>query len=144
MCKNTPLACERKATWELRGQTRGTGPTHHQKWWPTRSQTVKTRKRNHKRVLTRSAGRWRNHQSKRAKRPHSKISVLARRLRDNGLRCWQRGMRRQFGNQLGRHATHGYSAGPATRVSLNNNGTMTWTNDRTPWPRTLRVTDNQD
>jgi len=35
--KNTPLACERKATLELRGETRGTGQTHRQKRWPTRS-----------------------------------------------------------------------------------------------------------
>ncbi len=37
-------------------------------------QTVKTRSRNRRRVLTWFASRWRNHQSKRAKRPHSKSS----------------------------------------------------------------------
>ena len=35
--KNAPLACERKATCEVRGQTRGFGPTHCQERWPTRS-----------------------------------------------------------------------------------------------------------
>ena len=38
------------------------------------AQVVKTRKPNHERVFTWFAGRWRNHQPKRAKRPHSKFS----------------------------------------------------------------------
>ena len=38
-------------------------------------QTVKTRKRNHRSVLTWFASRWRNHQPKRAKKPHSKSDV---------------------------------------------------------------------
>jgi len=50
-------ACERKATPEIRGQTRGTGPTHRQKRWPTRSKTVEMRNRGHKRVFTRFASR---------------------------------------------------------------------------------------
>ena len=36
------------------------------------AQMVETRKRNHERVSTWSAGRWRNHQPMRAQRPHSK------------------------------------------------------------------------
>ena len=34
---------------------------------------VKTRKQSYRRVLTWFAGRWRNHQSKRAEKPHSII-----------------------------------------------------------------------
>jgi hypothetical protein len=55
--QTAPLACERKATSEIRGQTRGTGPTHRQKRWPSRRKTVKTRNRSHKRVFTRFASR---------------------------------------------------------------------------------------
>jgi hypothetical protein len=36
-------------------------------------EVVKTRKRNCRRVLTWFAGRWRNHQSKQAEKPHSKF-----------------------------------------------------------------------
>jgi hypothetical protein len=42
-------------------------------------QWVKTRKRNCRRVLTWFASRWRNHQPKRAEKPHSKSNVA---------RCW--------------------------------------------------------
>ena len=35
---------------------------------------VKTRTKNYRRVLTWFAGRWRNHQLKRAEKPHSKFS----------------------------------------------------------------------
>jgi len=72
MLKKAPLACEQKATREVRGQTRGTGPTHRHKRWPTPRKMVETRKRSHKRVSSWSASRWRNHQPKQAKRPHSK------------------------------------------------------------------------
>ena len=41
-------------------------------------QVVKTRKRSRSRVLTWFAGRWRNHQPKRAEKPHSKFSVARR------------------------------------------------------------------
>jgi hypothetical protein len=38
-------------------------------------QTVKTRKRNYRCVLTWFASRWRNHQPKRAEKPHSKVNA---------------------------------------------------------------------
>ena len=41
-------------------------------------QTVKTRKRNYRCVLTWFAGRWRNHQPKRAEKPHSKANAARR------------------------------------------------------------------
>jgi len=41
-------------------------------------QTVKTRKRNHGSVLTWFASRWRNHQPKRAEKPHSKFNAARR------------------------------------------------------------------
>jgi hypothetical protein len=41
-------------------------------------QTVKTRKRNYRCVLTWFAGRWRNHQPKRAEKPHSKSNAARR------------------------------------------------------------------
>lgn len=41
-------------------------------------QVVKTRNRNRRRVLTWFAGRWRNHQSKRAEKPHSKVDAARR------------------------------------------------------------------
>lgn len=37
---------------------------------------VKTRTKNYRRVLTWFAGRWRNHQPKRAEKPHSKSATL--------------------------------------------------------------------
>ena len=42
------------------------------------SQVVKTRNENRRRVLTWFASRWRNHQPKRAEKPHSKFSVVRR------------------------------------------------------------------
>ena len=36
---------------------------------------VETRQKNYRRVLTWFAGRWRNHQLKRAEKPHSKFSA---------------------------------------------------------------------
>jgi hypothetical protein len=39
-----------------------------------RSQVVKTRRKNRRRVLTWSASWWRNHQPKRAEKPHLKFS----------------------------------------------------------------------
>jgi hypothetical protein len=42
------------------------------------SQVVKTRRRNCRRVLTWFASRWRNHQPKRAEKPHSKFNVARR------------------------------------------------------------------
>jgi len=47
-------------------------PTHCQKRWPTRAQAVMTRMV-HRRVFTWFASRWRNHQPKRAEKPHSII-----------------------------------------------------------------------
>jgi len=41
-------------------------------------QTVKTRKRNYRCVLTWFASRWRNHQPKRAEKPHSKVNAARR------------------------------------------------------------------
>jgi len=41
-------------------------------------QVVKTRKRNCRRVLTWFASRWRNHQPKRAEKPHSKFNAARR------------------------------------------------------------------
>ena len=41
-------------------------------------QVVKTRSRSYRRVLTWFASRWRNHQPKRAEKPHSKFSVVRR------------------------------------------------------------------
>lgn len=41
-------------------------------------QAVKTRNRSYSRVLTWFAGRWRNHQPKRAEKPHSKSSAARR------------------------------------------------------------------
>jgi gas vesicle protein len=43
--------------------------------WPTLRKMVKTRSESHKRVLSWSVSRCRNHQPKRAKRPHSKSGV---------------------------------------------------------------------
>jgi hypothetical protein len=67
MLKTAPLACDREATWELRGQTRGTGPTHRQKWWQSQRKLVKTRRQSRKRVLTWFASRRCKRQLKRAK-----------------------------------------------------------------------------
>jgi len=41
-------------------------------------QVVKTRSQSYRRVLTWFASRWRNHQPKRAEKPHSKFSVVRR------------------------------------------------------------------
>jgi len=41
-------------------------------------QVVKTRSQSYRRVLTWFASRWRNHQPKRAEKPHSKFSVARR------------------------------------------------------------------
>ena len=55
--QTAPPACERKAASEVRGQTRGFGPTRRQKRWLSRSKTVESRLRSHKRAFTRFAGR---------------------------------------------------------------------------------------
>jgi len=41
-------------------------------------QVVKTRSQSYRRVLTWFASRWRNHQPKRAEKPHSKFNVVRR------------------------------------------------------------------
>ena len=48
-------------------------------------QVVKTRKRNCRRVLTWFASRWRNHQSKRAEKPHS----IIQRPQGTGRPCYE-------------------------------------------------------
>jgi hypothetical protein len=72
MLKTTPLDCEIKSN--LREQRRDPWPGANA---PSQAvadpgPVVKTRKKIRRRVLTWLAGRWRNHQPKRAEKPHSK------------------------------------------------------------------------
>jgi HSP20 family protein len=73
-------------------------------------QVVKTRRRNRRRVLTWFASRWRNHQPKRAEKPHSKFSgasrwtalLRGRRLRFEGVNRVQSRINDLFDDMFGR------------------------------------------
>ena len=75
MLKTTPLDCEIKSN--LREKRRDPWPRANASPkamadpWPV----VKTRTKIRRRVLTWFAGRWRNHQPKRAEKPHSKSAA---------------------------------------------------------------------
>jgi len=72
--KNATAGLWIKGNLRARGETRGTGQTRRQKRRLTRRLAVKTRTQSRRRVLTWFASRWRNHQPKRAEKPHSKSS----------------------------------------------------------------------
>jgi hypothetical protein len=72
--KNATAGLWIKGNLRARGETRGTGQTRRQKRRLTRCSAVKTRTESRRRVFTWFASRWRNHQPKRAEKPHSKSS----------------------------------------------------------------------
>jgi|GEM_PF-4829098 len=74
MLKTAPLDCETKGNLRVKRRDPWSRANAPPKAVAVPDQVVKTRKEHHSRVLAWFAGRWRNHQSKRAEKPHSKSS----------------------------------------------------------------------
>ena len=72
MLKTTPLDCEIEGSLRVKRRDPWPRANASPKAMADRGPVVKTRKQIRRRVLTWFAGRWRNHQLKRAEKPHSK------------------------------------------------------------------------
>jgi len=72
MLKTTPLDCEIKGSLREKRRDPWLGANAPSKAAADPEPVVKTRKQIRRRVLTWFADRWRNHQLKRAEKPHSK------------------------------------------------------------------------
>jgi hypothetical protein len=72
MLKTTPLDCEIKSNLRVKRRDPWSGANASSKAMADPRLVVKTRQKIRRRVLTWFAGRWRNHQPKRAEKPHSK------------------------------------------------------------------------
>lgn len=75
MLKTTPLDCEIKGNLREKRRDPWFGANASSKAMADPEPVVKTRKQIRRRVLTWFVGRWRNHQLKRAEKPHSKSAA---------------------------------------------------------------------
>ncbi len=74
MFKKTPLDCETKSNLRVKRRDPWRGENALPKAVAVLELSGQDAVENHRRVLTWFAGRWRNHQSKQAEKPHSKAS----------------------------------------------------------------------
>jgi hypothetical protein len=75
MLKTTPLDCEIKGSLREKRRDPWFGANASSKAMADPEPVVKTRKKIRRRVLTWFVSRWRNHQPKRAEKPHSKSAT---------------------------------------------------------------------